>query len=100
MFSTRPAGAGAASGTLVLEPALALLAAGSREGVAGGAELQPTRNIAIHDRANHAYGRKSVNSTYIAQAFDHLAECQAKIEAALWARITAGEKRRGKLKAV
>ncbi len=42
-----------------------------------------------HALANHAYGRQSVNATYISQAFDHLAECQAKIETALWKRLTA-----------
>ncbi|MCX5746735.1 MAG: integrase family protein [Proteobacteria bacterium] len=41
-----------------------------------------------HVLANHAFGRQDVNSTYIAQAFPHLAECQAKIEAALWSRLT------------
>lgn len=40
-----------------------------------------------HALANHAFGRKNVNATYISQAFDHLAECQAKIEAALWKRL-------------
>jgi integrase len=39
--------------------------------------------------ANHAFGRQSVNATYIKQAFDHLAAEQAKIERALWARIRA-----------
>lgn len=48
--------------------------------------------------ANHANRRQSVNATYIAQAFDHLAECQTTIEAALWNRIRAGETSR--LKAV
>ncbi len=40
-----------------------------------------------HVLANHAFGRQTVNATYIEQAFDHLAECQGKIEAALWARL-------------
>lgn len=42
-----------------------------------------------HVLANHAFGRQSVNATYIEQAFSHLAECQAKIEAAIWRRIKA-----------
>jgi integrase len=46
-----------------------------------------------HVLANHAYGRQNVNATYIEQAFDHLAECQAKIEAALWARLKPAKKR-------
>jgi len=37
--------------------------------------------------ANHAFGTRTVNQTYIAQALEHLAECQSKIEAALWSRI-------------
>lgn len=40
-----------------------------------------------HVLANHAFGRQNVNATYIEQAFPHLAECQASIEAALWKRI-------------
>jgi integrase len=40
-----------------------------------------------HVLANHAYGRQSVNATYIEQAFEHLAGEQAKIEAALWKRL-------------
>lgn len=48
--------------------------------------------------ANHTYGRKSVNETYIKQAFAHLASEQSKIEAALWARLKPEQKRgkRGK----
>lgn len=58
-----------------------------------------------HVLANHSYGRQSVNATYIRQAFDHLAECQARVEAALWARIrpepaTGGKRRRAHLRAV
>lgn len=62
-----------------------------------------------HALANHAYGRQNVNATYIAQAFGHLAACQAKIEAALWARLTPakgdakrkpGRPGRGNLRAV
>lgn len=52
--------------------------------------------------ANHAFGRQSVNQTYIEQAFDHLAGEQKKIETALWARLK-GQVKRGKgrhLKAV
>jgi len=37
--------------------------------------------------ANHAFGRHSVNQSYIEQAFPHLLDCQTKIDAALWARI-------------
>ena len=37
--------------------------------------------------ANHAYGNQTVNQTYISQSLEHLAECQAKIETALWSRI-------------
>lgn len=40
-----------------------------------------------HALANHAFGRQSVNATYISQAFPHLAIEQAKIEAALWKRL-------------
>jgi hypothetical protein len=40
-----------------------------------------------HALANHAFGRQSVNATYIAQAFEHLADCQRRIEVALWKRI-------------
>jgi hypothetical protein len=36
---------------------------------------------------NHAFASHNVNATYIAQALPHLAQCQAKIEAALWKRI-------------
>jgi integrase len=40
-----------------------------------------------HVLANHAFGRQTVNATYISQAFEHLAECQATIDAALSKRI-------------
>ncbi len=40
-----------------------------------------------HVLANHAFGRQTVNSTYIQQAFPHLLECQSKIEKALLARV-------------
>lgn len=59
-----------------------------------------------HVLANHAYGRQNVNATYIEQAFDHLAACQAKIEAALWARLEPADrdakpaKGRGRLRSV
>jgi hypothetical protein len=43
--------------------------------------------------ANHAFGRRSVNATYIRQAFEHLAQCQTTIEAALWQRIRGELKR-------
>jgi integrase len=47
-----------------------------------------------HVLANHAFGRQSVNATYVAQAFAHLLECQSKIDAALWKRIrTKGGRR-------
>ncbi len=53
-----------------------------------------------HVLANHAYGRQSVNATYIEQAFEHLASCQAKIEAALWERLKpSAEKRAPKARA-
>lgn len=48
-----------------------------------------------HVLANHSYGRGNVNQTYIEQHFDHLAQEQAKIEAALWQRLKS-EQRRGK----
>lgn len=47
--------------------------------------------------ANHSFGRQSVNQTYIRQAFDHLAECQATIERALWAKLKPKAKRAGKV---
>ena len=47
-----------------------------------------------HVLANHAFGRQNVNATYIEQAFDHLAACQARIEAALWARLKPDPKAR------
>src|SRR5678815_624570 len=40
-----------------------------------------------HVLTNHAFASHNVNATYIAQALPHLANCQAKIEAALWKRI-------------
>jgi integrase len=40
-----------------------------------------------HVLANHAFGRQTVNASYIAQSFDHLRDCATKIEAALWERI-------------
>lgn len=43
-----------------------------------------------HVLANHAFGRQSVNESYIAQSFTHLAECQARIERAIWARLAPG----------
>jgi integrase len=43
-----------------------------------------------HALANHAFGRQSVNATYIAQAFGHLADCQRRIEEAIWKKIEAG----------
>jgi integrase len=51
--------------------------------------------------ANHSYGRQSVNQTYIAQAFEHLAGAQAKIEAALWERLepAAAKKRSARRRA-
>jgi integrase len=38
--------------------------------------------------ANHAFGSQSVNQTYIEQHFGHLLGCQAKIDAALLARMS------------
>ncbi|HEY1555813.1 MAG TPA: integrase family protein [Kofleriaceae bacterium] len=46
-----------------------------------------------HVLANHAFGRQNVNATYIEQAFDHLAKCQATIEVALWARLRPPKRR-------
>jgi integrase len=40
-----------------------------------------------HVLANHSYSSQNVNATYIAQSFAHLAECQARIEAALWRKL-------------
>lgn len=51
-----------------------------------------------HVLANHAYGRQSVNATYIEQAFDHLAACQAKIEAALWKQLGTSTTAKGRAK--
>lgn len=39
--------------------------------------------------ANHAFGSQSVNQTYIEQHFDHLLECQTRIERGLLARLGA-----------
>ena len=46
-----------------------------------------------HVLANHTFGRQNVNESYIRQAFGHLAECQARIEKALWARLKPTKKR-------
>lgn len=40
-----------------------------------------------HVLTNHSFGSRNVNATYIAQHIDHLARCQAAIEAALKAAI-------------
>lgn len=48
-----------------------------------------------HVLTNHAFASHNVNATYIAQALPHLANCQAKIEAALWKRIRAKRTRPG-----
>ena len=42
--------------------------------------------------ANHAYGNQTVNASYISQSIEHLTECQARIETALWARIKPSTK--------
>ncbi len=41
----------------------------------------------LHVLTNHSYASHNVNATYIKQHLQHLATCQAKIEAALWERI-------------
>jgi hypothetical protein len=40
-----------------------------------------------------SFGSHNANATYIAQAMSHLAQCQTKIEAALWKRIKARRRR-------
>lgn len=84
---------------------------GEREEILPGMHVQRATYLSVaaevgisdldrHVLANHAFGRQNVNATYIAQAFDHLAGCQAKIEAALWARLKpAPGKGRAKLRA-
>lgn len=54
-----------------------------------------------HVLSNHSFGSRNVNATYIAQHIDHLAKCQAKIEAALWERIEGKSEpvKRGKRRA-
>ncbi len=55
-----------------------------------------------HVLTNHKFSTASVHAGYIAQHIDHLAACQAKIEAALWRKLKPEPttKRRGKLRAV
>lgn len=54
----------------------------------------------LHVLTNHSYASHNVNATYISQHLDHLSACQARIEAALWARIqpapTKGKRGRAK----
>ncbi len=45
--------------------------------------------IDMHALANHSFAAAKVQDQYVRQAFDHLADCQARIEAALWKRIKA-----------
>lgn len=57
--------------------------------------------IDLHVLTNHSYASHNVNATYIKQQFAHLAECQTRIEAALWARLKPSTKPgRAKLRAV
>jgi integrase len=44
--------------------------------------------IDMHALANHSFSKRKVQDQYIRQAFQHLAECQARIEVALWTRIS------------
>lgn len=46
----------------------------------------------LHCLTNHSFSSKDVNASYISQHFDHLAECAATIERALWARLEPGRK--------
>ncbi len=48
--------------------------------------------------ANHSFGTKNVNASYIAQSFEHLQGCATRIEEALWSRMKP--KRGAKLRAV
>lgn len=41
----------------------------------------------LHVLTNHSYASHNVNATYISQHLDHLARCQATVDAALWSRI-------------
>lgn len=50
----------------------------------------------LHVLTNHAYASYNVNATYIAQAFEHLKQCQATIEAAIWKRIRPKRSRRAR----
>lgn len=54
----------------------------------------------LHVLTNHSYASHNVNATYISQHLDHLSACQARIEAALWARIkpTPTKGKRGRAK--
>lgn len=53
-----------------------------------------------HVLTNHSYASHNVNATYISQHLDHLAKCQATIEAALWRLIKPEPKPRAKLRSV
>ncbi|MFT3693778.1 MAG: integrase family protein [Kofleriaceae bacterium] len=44
----------------------------------------------LHVLTNHSYASHNVNATYIRQHLDHLAQCQATIDAALWSRLKPG----------
>ena len=80
-------------------------ATGRREGYLSGPHVSRRTYLSVAaeeginelDRsvlANHTFGSRSVNQTYIEQAFPHLLECQTKIDAALLARMGAEAERR------
>jgi integrase len=47
--------------------------------------------IDMHALANHSFSSGRVQDQYVRQAFQHLATCQARIEAALWTRISLSD---------
>ena len=47
-----------------------------------------------HVLSNHSFGSRNVNQTYISQHIDHLAECAAKIDAGITARIKKAAQRK------
>ncbi len=53
-----------------------------------------------HVLTNHSFGGHNVNATYIAQSMEHLQECAATIERALWSRIKGAKKTRRSKKRV
>lgn len=46
-----------------------------------------------HCLANHSFGNASVNASYIAQSFEHLAKEQARIEKNIWAKLKPTKKK-------